>query len=280
MAKEGALVKAVKARNTQSRKLILEAGVGLNINEEDLAECRRLIEEEGANVNEKDRDGNTSLMWACRYHHYDIAELLLSYGASIRIKDYEGRTCLMKTSSSSSKGHFDIAELLISNGASVHDKDNLGRTCLILACARGRVNIAELLLSNGASVHDKDNKGLTCLMIACEDGRLNLAELLMSHGANIHDRDNQGHTCFSVASAPNDGYFYPDKIKILYSLRKWPTTMAILALQALALYHHLDCQTIIDLHQYLGKEDFTTDEEEDYVKDKKGNMIRLASMRW
>ena len=41
-------------------------------------------------------------------------------------------------------------------------------------------------------------------------------------------------------------------------LRKWPTTMAIIVLDELYLYYQLDAQSIIDLWQYIGKE-------EDYI---------------
>ena len=49
----------------------------------------------------------------------------------------------------------------------------------------------------------------------------------------------------------------------LYRLRKWPTTMAILVLKELSLYYLIDCCSLIDLHQYIGTEAFTLDDDDD-----------------
>ena len=64
-----------------------------------------------------------------------------------------------------------------------------------------------------------------------------------------------------LTTTPNP---YP-KHGILYRLRKWPTTMAILVLTELALIYRIDCSSLIDLHQYIGREDFTRDIEEGYT---------------
>lgn len=46
----------------------------------------------GVNVNERDADGRTALMWAARNNFADIAELLLDHGADVDAKDKEGMT--------------------------------------------------------------------------------------------------------------------------------------------------------------------------------------------
>ena len=51
---------------------------------------------------------------------------------------------------------------------------------------------------------------------------------------------------------------------VKYTLRKWPITMAILVLKEISVYHLLDCSSLIDLYQYIGNEDFTSDKEENY----------------
>ena len=103
--------------------------------------------------------------------------------------------------------------------------------------------------------------------MACANNRLNVAEYLLSKGASIHEMNDDGETCFYYARR----YKY---IKLLYRLRKWPTAMAILVLQELALIYIIDSESVIDLHQYLGRpEDLKTDNEEDYIKDDEGSVI-------
>ena len=43
--------------------------------------------------------------------------------------------------------------------------------------------------------------------------------------------------------------------------------MAILILKELAIYYQTDASTLIDLYQYMGREDFIADNEADYVMD-------------
>ena len=54
-----------------------------NLSEEDkLEECRLLIES-GANVNEKDNNSMTALMWVSNYGYKNIVKLLIESGANL-----------------------------------------------------------------------------------------------------------------------------------------------------------------------------------------------------
>ena len=66
-----------------------------------------------------------------------------------------------------------------------------------------------------------------------------------------------------------DLLLYSDTIK--YILRKWPITMVILIFKKLAIYYQTDASTLIDLYQYMGRGDYTADNEEDYVMDETYN---------
>ena len=94
--------------------------------------------------------------------------------------------------------------------------------------------------------------------------------MLMKMIRIINDRTNDGlYNCFPLAL---EGF----RFKVLYRLRKWRTTMFVLVLQELGLIYIIDSESVIDFHQYMGKEDFTTDDEEkDYIRDDDGNIIGL-----
>jgi hypothetical protein len=53
--------------------------------------------------------------------------------------------------------------------------------------------------------------------------------------------------------------------------------MAIIMLQELALIYIIDSESVIDLHQYLGRPDdcSKSEYEEDYLKDEEGNITCL-----
>ena len=89
-------------------------------------------------------------------------------------------------------------------------------------------------------------------MKACIYNHFEIIDFLLSNGANIHEMNNNGETCFSRA-------LQFKRFNILYRLRKWPTTMAILVLQELNLF-----AALCDPYHYIGTELFSLDNEKDY----------------
>ena len=81
----------------------------------------------GADVNEKDNDGWTSLHNAALGGDKEIAELLIAKGADVNAKYDDGSTPLHWAAD---MGHKEIAEILITKGADVNAKDEDGRTAL------------------------------------------------------------------------------------------------------------------------------------------------------
>ena len=134
-----------------------------------------------------------------------------------------------------------------------------------MAAQNGHDAIVEVLIKHGANIHQaRSDLGDTPLIIASVSARTNIVGLLLSHGASLHGTNIMGSTCFTCALDPERNFNPYRKHGILYRLRKWPTTMAILVLQELDLYHLIDCSSLIDLHQYIGTELFMLDNEEDY----------------
>lgn len=70
--------------------------------------------ENGADVNARDMDGFTALMWACMRGNFEIVKYLVERGADVNAKNDAGFTALMMASG---QGYFEIVEYLIENGA-------------------------------------------------------------------------------------------------------------------------------------------------------------------
>jgi ankyrin repeat protein len=70
--------------------------------------------EKGADVNCRNNDGNTPLMWSSYYGHLEIVKVLIENGADMNCKDNDGNTLLIW---SSYKDHLKIVKTLIENGA-------------------------------------------------------------------------------------------------------------------------------------------------------------------
>ena len=127
------------------------------------------------------------------------------------------------------------------------DKDQYGFNALHYASIRGHLEISELLTSSGADVNIRTSYGFTALHQASGNGHLEIVQLLLCQGADISFRDNGGSTALDIA-------YFGGRLEVADCLRKWPWTMAIIALQEIGMYKYLDFSSIEDLWQYLGNQ--------------------------
>ena len=129
------------------------------------------------------------------------------------------------------------------------DRDQIGGTALHLASIRCYLEISELLTSSGADVNIRRSAdGWTAVYVASFCGQLEIVKLLLCQGADMNIRDNNGISALKRASS------YDDLKEVADCLRKWPWTMAIIALQEIDTYKYLDFSSIEDLWHYLGNQ--------------------------
>jgi tetratricopeptide (TPR) repeat protein len=110
----------------------------------------------------------------------NFIHLLLKKGAEVNVKDKNGETPLHY---SASYGHANISEYLITHGAEINIQNNIGETPLHTAVYWGYKDIIELMIKKGADLNIKDENGKTALKTAIEMNYRGLSELLREHGA-------------------------------------------------------------------------------------------------
>ncbi len=130
----------------------------------------------------------------------------------INIKDSDGWTALMYATDTDDR---KMISLLIELGANVNIQDDDGQTALMNAIFINATNSAKYLIKHGANINIKDNNGQTPLMIAALSNESEIGELLILEGANINDTDNYGYDAFSIArqnwSFKKNDYFFNTK---------------------------------------------------------------------
>lgn len=153
---------------------------------------------EGANVNAKDNDGHTALIYAAGVGHADVAKLLLDKGANIeaKAKDKWGGTALIYAAM---YGNADVVKLLLDKGANIEAKDNNGETALFWAAESGYADTVKLLLDRCANIEAKEDDGSTALMEVAGDGKTDIVKLLLDKGANIEAKANNSKTALMLA---------------------------------------------------------------------------------
>jgi ankyrin repeat protein len=90
----------------------------------------RALLEKGVDVNSRDEDHLTGLIWAGRKGKIESALVLLEHGAEIELGDKRGRTALFHAATF---GRCDFVEYLASAGANVNPIDSHGCTPLDIA---------------------------------------------------------------------------------------------------------------------------------------------------
>lgn len=189
----------------------------------------------GANPNESNMFGTTSLMAAASMANYEIIRTLMAEKIAVDLADTEGKTALMYAVISTieelieSLIHLRLVSstirltdfmtpqmlhqlkpqyepqkercvnFLIENGADIRLRDKKGISILTHAARTGNLNVVKNLVGHGANVHDKSPRGITPLYAAAINGHTEIADFLISQGANVDERLNDGETPLMAA---------------------------------------------------------------------------------
>jgi len=143
------------------------------------------------NLNRRDHNGNTPLMWAASEGNEQLVEALLDQGALVNIQNFVGETALFLAAA---RGFDKICALLIENGGDTRLATVDGASPLHMAAACGHLEIIKLLTTRGAYVNSVDEEGDCALHYSVREGQRASVELLVKHfGAdhNLKNDDNE-----------------------------------------------------------------------------------------
>ena len=148
----------------------------------------------GADVNAKDKNGNTPLHRASNSGGIENVKYLVEQGANVNAKDGFGATPLHGAFSAG------VAKYLIMHGADVNAKDNDGNTPLHVGIYMSNKEVVEFFVECGADVNAKNNNGCTPLHWACQEADTGIAKYLIEHGADIRAKNKEGELAFGLAA--------------------------------------------------------------------------------
>lgn len=159
-----------------------------------------------AQVEVKDKSGNTPLILAAKNGDTDTIRLLLEAGASATAKGASGRTALHEALAYADLG---LAKLLVEEGkADVEQVDGTGQTALHVAVStKDNTDVMEYLVKDcKGSVNASDNMQRTPFMIALNNDRLDLLPILLAaHPApDVNVEDSLGRTPLYIAANASD----------------------------------------------------------------------------
>jgi len=152
---------------------------------------------EGANINLPDGSGQVNAL-TVSLRNEDMVKLLLAKGADINYQNVDGRTPLFDACLG---GLNDTANFLIEKGADIALTTKDGFTVLMAAAFGGAGDVIDVLLKKGADVKVVAEDGTTALIAAAMNGDRKVIEKLITSGANVNAVDRNGQTALTVALA-------------------------------------------------------------------------------
>ena len=154
----------------------------------------------GLDIDCRNKDGFTALVYALECGHVDTGKELLQRGARADSRSANGSTCLHWAATC---GQVESCMVLLGlrGVVDVNARNARGITPLMYATARGQERSTRLLLDHGADIHAQDSEGSTPLMYACYRGFSRIALMLLSNGADFYATNLRGATPLMYAAA-------------------------------------------------------------------------------
>ncbi|MCJ1295195.1 hypothetical protein MMC34_006757 [Xylographa carneopallida] len=152
----------------------------------------KVLLEHGANANVNDDKSISVLTRAAIQGRTDIAQLLIDKGANLeaRLPSPKFRTPLHEAAWS---GHEEMVRMLVRNGADIEAREGEGKTALFRSAQHNQARLVEFLLGNKANTEVQDKwERLTPLIFAARAGAAEVVEVLVKAGANI-EVQTKGH---------------------------------------------------------------------------------------
>lgn len=140
-----------------------------------------LLKFENPPINELDDTQTSPLILATLKGNLNIVKMLVEKGADINQRNWQGHSSIQYACS---KGWKDVVEYLLEKGVDVNVVDNRGDSSLHRLASLGRIEILEMFLKYNPNVNCQNSEGNTPLHIACEDNEATVVLALVQHGAD------------------------------------------------------------------------------------------------
>ena len=146
----------------------------------DIDNVRKLIKN-NANINARDDQGATPLIWAAAYGKAEVVKYLVSRGAALDSTTKDGITALMIAVE---YGEKEVVSVLLNAGANVNRQEPSGYSALMIAVAKDNLAIIKRLVKHGADVNLRLPEGGTALFKASARGNKQIVDYLLKNGAD------------------------------------------------------------------------------------------------
>ncbi len=125
----------------------------------------------------------TSLMWATRNGHIEVARYLLEHGADPDLANFAHETAYTLALK---LNHEKLFQLLLSHAKDIRQGTDQAAHLFYFAAAQGRLDVMDYLLQRGIEVDGLSLLQWTPLIAACLSGQTEAVRFLIERGANVN----------------------------------------------------------------------------------------------
>ncbi|CAB0040958.1 unnamed protein product [Trichogramma brassicae] len=162
------------------------------IGEDNLSGLQHFLENKRTQVDDRDENGVTALIFAATKGKLQFVRHLIDHGADVNAEDVDNWTALL---CAAKEGHTEVCMELIEHGAKLEHRDAGGWTALMWAAYKNHGSTVTLLLSRGADVNAHGNYHISSLLWAAGRGYADIVKQLLSYGAKVNVGDKVGTSC-------------------------------------------------------------------------------------
>lgn len=165
----------------------------------------------GPNVYLKDKGVTfcTPLMLASQLCDLPLAQILVSFGADVNMRDNLCRNSLFYLLNSDNSESLEFLNFLVKNDVNVNEVDLDGNNALIVAINKDIKPIIGTLLANGAFVdHKVPSSGNSATHIAVANGDIEVIQMLLAYRPNLAIVNKNGETASGLAGLLNRNDIY------------------------------------------------------------------------
>jgi len=151
-------------------------------------EIVKLLIKHGADLNKvNSRDGLTALHIASLQNKLSVIEILISNGMDVNVKDLENKTALIYAIE---KNNREIVEYLLKNNAKLPEENEIMNQVIHPAVLYGFQDLAGEIMKKGASLSSKDNNGRSLLHNAVIGMNIEWIDLLLRKNVDVNKVDS------------------------------------------------------------------------------------------
>ena len=162
-----------------------------------------------ADVKARNKNDATPLMVACSFSRVYNIQPLLKAGADVNAVAGRSKTTAMMNAIDSYHGnadtHQEIVDMLIKGGADVNQKDHDGNTALHKVARKDQSPVLQILIDAKADVNARNKEEETPLMVACVHSMVENVKVLLKASADVNAQSRSKKTALMQATDTYNG---------------------------------------------------------------------------